>query len=83
MGIPPESVAQYDTERWPEWKKKFQEIFQTKTRSEWEEVFRGTDACFAPVLGEGLYVDVGFLWDFCDFCFHLRFLIIFCLGSFS
>jgi len=26
-------------------------VFATRTRAEWCEVFEGTDACFAPVLG--------------------------------
>ena len=30
--------------------KKCQAIFLTKTRDEWAEIFRGSDACFAPVL---------------------------------
>merc|ERR1719261_662269 len=30
--------------------KKVQAVFMTKTRDEWVEVYRGTDACFAPVL---------------------------------
>lgn len=41
----------YDTERWPELKKLFEQAFASKTRSEWEAVFDGTDACCTPVLG--------------------------------
>ncbi|EJP69907.1 CoA-transferase family III [Beauveria bassiana ARSEF 2860] len=39
-----------DEERWPELARLFTEIFKSKTRSEWEAVFDGTDACVAPVL---------------------------------
>jgi len=41
---------QNDRERWPEMKERFAEIFATKTRDEWTEIFAGTDACVAPVL---------------------------------
>jgi len=33
-----------------EMKKKFTEIFLTKTRDEWTEVFKDLDACFSPIL---------------------------------
>lgn len=39
-----------EEERWPELKSIFTEKFKRKTRTEWEEVFDGTDACVAPVL---------------------------------
>ena len=32
------------------WRAKFTEIFLTKTRDEWDAVFLGSDACYAPVL---------------------------------
>jgi len=41
---------QYDRERWPEMRARFSEIFANKTRAEWCEIFKGSDACFAPVL---------------------------------
>jgi alpha-methylacyl-CoA racemase len=41
---------QMDRARWPELKRRFAEVFRTKTRDEWERVFAGTDACGAPVL---------------------------------
>ncbi len=41
---------QNDRERWPEMKERFAEIFRTRTRDEWSEIFAGTDACVAPVL---------------------------------
>jgi alpha-methylacyl-CoA racemase len=41
---------QNDRDRWPEMKERFADIFRTKTRDEWSEIFAGTDACVAPVL---------------------------------
>ena len=52
-------------------RKRFAEIFRTRTRDEWCRVFADSDACFAPVLtfaeaqthphhlARGSYVDVG------------------------
>ncbi|RFU35258.1 hypothetical protein B7463_g1056, partial [Scytalidium lignicola] len=37
-------------ETWPDLKGKFEKIFKSKTRSEWEAVFDKTDACCTPVL---------------------------------
>jgi len=34
----------------PEFKKRFTDIFKSKTRDEWCEIMEGTDVCFAPVL---------------------------------
>eukprot|EP00435_Cladocopium_sp_Y103_P028880 s380_g7.t1 len=42
--------AQYDRKAWPEMKLQFARIFEQKTRNEWAEVFKGTDACCVPVL---------------------------------
>ncbi len=39
-----------DKAQWPAMKERFTEIFLTKTRDEWCEIFEGSDACFAPVL---------------------------------
>jgi alpha-methylacyl-CoA racemase len=44
---------QNDRPRWPEMKVRFAEVFATRTRDEWEEIFTGTDACVAPVLSPG------------------------------
>ena len=43
-------TQQHNRDRWPEFTDRLQEIFLTKTRDEWGEIFTGTDACFAPVL---------------------------------
>ncbi len=42
--------AQHDRAGWPVLRARFTEIFKSKTRSDWENVFEGSDACFAPVL---------------------------------
>jgi alpha-methylacyl-CoA racemase len=42
--------AQFDVANWPRHKRRFQELFRTKTRAEWCDLLEGTDACFAPVL---------------------------------
>jgi len=41
---------QHDKVAWPRRKEKLRELFLSKTRDEWCDVFAGTDACFAPVL---------------------------------
>ena len=41
---------QWDPEPWPALKRRFAEIFRTKTRAEWVEIFSGHEVCFAPVL---------------------------------
>ena len=46
----PDFQAQFDTHRWPEFKRKVAEIFKGKTRDEWCEIMEGTDVCFGPVL---------------------------------
>lgn len=42
--------SQWETASWPRLRKRFGEIFRSKTRDEWERVFEGSDACVAPVL---------------------------------
>ena len=43
-------TQQHNRDRWPEFADKLQEIFLTRTRDEWCEIFAGSDACLAPVL---------------------------------
>lgn len=40
-------------EGWGEMRREFERVFRTRTRGEWEEVFKGGDACVTPVLGYG------------------------------
>ncbi|MET0133446.1 MAG: CaiB/BaiF CoA-transferase family protein [Kibdelosporangium sp.] len=42
--------AQMDIPQWPVLRKRFAEVFATRSREEWTAVFEGTDACVAPVL---------------------------------
>jgi alpha-methylacyl-CoA racemase len=42
--------AQHDRSGWPVLRQRFAETFASRTRSEWEQVFAGTDACVSPVL---------------------------------
>ncbi|MFT7596017.1 MAG: alpha-methylacyl-CoA racemase, partial [Paracoccaceae bacterium] len=39
-----------DRANWPAMRATFAAIFRTKTRTEWEDLMRGRDACFSPVL---------------------------------
>jgi len=51
LGIDPAGLpAQLDTTAWPQTKARFTEVFASRTRDEWAEVFAGTDACVTPVL---------------------------------
>lgn len=48
LGLDPSEYHQFTNPE--ELKKKFTEIFSTKTRDEWTKIFDGTDACVTPVL---------------------------------
>ncbi len=41
---------QNDRSAWPDLKRRFGDIFRSRTRGEWVELLEGTDVCFAPVL---------------------------------
>lgn len=50
LGLEPAKLpAQMDRERWPEMRERFANIFRSRTRQQWEEVFEGTDACVVGV----------------------------------
>ncbi len=54
LGFKPDELPdQMDRQAWPEMKERFAEVFATRSRDEWEEIFTGTDACVAPVLSPG------------------------------
>jgi alpha-methylacyl-CoA racemase len=54
LGLEGEDLpAQNDQARWPEMRARFTEVFKARTRDEWTQIFDGTDACVAPVLGLG------------------------------
>jgi alpha-methylacyl-CoA racemase len=42
--------GQHDRAGWPALRARFTEVFATRTRDEWAEVFAGSDGCVAPVL---------------------------------
>jgi alpha-methylacyl-CoA racemase len=51
LGLDPSvTPAQDDRDRWPELRTTFRHVFALRTRDEWDEVFRDTDACVSPVL---------------------------------
>lgn len=41
---------QFDAPNWPAMKDKMAAIIKRKTRDEWDAIFEGADACYAPVL---------------------------------
>jgi len=51
LGIDAATADRSDRSAWPELRQRIAAAFATRTRAEWVEVFAGTDACVAPVLG--------------------------------
>jgi alpha-methylacyl-CoA racemase len=49
----PAFAQQWHETSWPELKRKFADLFATRTRAQWCALLEGTDACFAPVLDMG------------------------------
>jgi alpha-methylacyl-CoA racemase len=41
---------QMDRNGWDALRERFTALFKTKTRAEWDDILRGSDACYAPVL---------------------------------
>lgn len=51
LGLDPSLLPQQnDVKRWPEMMRRFAEVFKTRKRDEWAAIFKGKDACVAPVL---------------------------------
>jgi len=46
-----ELPAQLDAAGWPELAERFAQVFASRSREEWTDVFAGSDACVTPVLG--------------------------------
>lgn len=46
---------------WAQLRKLFMERFHSKTRSEWESIFNGTDACCTPVLSQDELQSSGYI----------------------
>lgn len=53
LGIDPAEMPQHDRPRWPQFKQRLAEIFRTRTRAQWTELFESVQACTTPVLGLG------------------------------
>ncbi|XP_028398934.1 alpha-methylacyl-CoA racemase-like [Dendronephthya gigantea] len=51
LSLEEEFPNQLDMSDWPKMRKRFSEIFRSKTRQEWSDIFDGKDACVTPVLG--------------------------------
>ncbi len=51
LGLSDEEADRSDPRRWSDLRTAIAERFASRTRAEWCEVFEGTDACVAPVLG--------------------------------
>lgn len=53
LGLEKDLLAQRDDrEAWPSIREQFRSAFMQKTRSQWETIFDGKDACCTPVLGQ-------------------------------
>lgn len=50
LGMSAAELPQSEPARWPELTVKLEQVFRTKTRAEWAELFETTDACVGPVL---------------------------------
>ena len=71
LGLAEEFGDGQDPRRWPALRERLTEVVASRTRDEWDEVFAGSDACYAPVLSmdeapthphnvaRGSFVDVG------------------------
>ena len=50
LDLDPAQWPQHDRDAWPAQAEQLAEVFRTRTRDEWAQVFEGSDACVAPVL---------------------------------
>jgi alpha-methylacyl-CoA racemase len=50
LGLGPLSDTQWVRSEWGVMRSQFTEVFESRTRDEWADVFRGVDACVSPVL---------------------------------
>lgn len=50
LGIDPQDWPQHDAARWPEQAAQLADLFASRSRKDWLDVFEGSDACVAPVL---------------------------------
>lgn len=57
LGLKADRFVQYEPAGWAEMEAVFTEVFLTRTRDQWDAVFRDTDACVSPVLSFGEAAD--------------------------
>jgi alpha-methylacyl-CoA racemase len=50
LGLEAESWSQWNRDDWPAMREAFADSFGSRSRTEWENVFAGSDACVTPVL---------------------------------
>jgi alpha-methylacyl-CoA racemase len=50
LGLDPSEWPREDPRRWPDMTARFEAIFRSRDRADWERLFEGTDACVTPVL---------------------------------
>ncbi|WP_088287267.1 CaiB/BaiF CoA-transferase family protein [Kineosporia sp. A_224] len=50
LGLDGEGLTQSDPKTWPAMRARFTEVFASRSRDEWADVFAGSDACVSPVL---------------------------------
>jgi alpha-methylacyl-CoA racemase len=51
LGLDPaELPPQLERSSWPPMKRRFADVFRTRTREEWTRIFANSDACVSPVL---------------------------------
>lgn len=53
VGLDEDPAVQFDTQKWPELKRRIAARFVARPRSDWEARFAGSDACVFPVLNMG------------------------------
>lgn len=51
LGVDSDESERADADAWPVLRERIGKAFASRTRAEWTEIFEGTDACVAPVLG--------------------------------
>jgi alpha-methylacyl-CoA racemase len=51
LGLDEDPARQHDRRGWGELRRRIAAAFATRTQGEWTEVFSGSDACVAPILG--------------------------------
>jgi alpha-methylacyl-CoA racemase len=51
LGLAEDPAAQHDRSGWAGLRRRIADRFASRTQAEWTEVFAGSDACVAPVLG--------------------------------